>query len=242
MFTDSTTLIITSASFIAAYVNAVFATGGYFIILAISTWVLPMTTALPLQPALIYTSLIARVAYFWRHTNWHIVMTFCLGAVVGVFTGARTFVTLSEAILNLAVGGMMLFITWLPPIGYRPKFNYPYIPVGIIHGFLTTAIGGSAILQTIMMRTTLLKKQVTGTLASCFIAMEAMRIIGYASVGFDYGNYLPMIFMASLAGLLGTWVGKHTEHLITEKGFRIIFKWMMTFVALRLLYRGWVLF
>jgi uncharacterized membrane protein YfcA len=42
--------------------------------------------------------------------------------------------------------------------------------------------------------------------------------------------------------LLGTWVGKHTEHLISEKVFRIIFKWMMTLVALRLIYRGWLLF
>jgi uncharacterized protein len=241
MFTDSTTLIITFASFLAAYINAVFATGGYFVILAISTWVLPMTTALPLQPSLIYTSLIARVAYFWTHSDWSIVLTFCVGAVLGVFLGANAFIYLSEAILSLSVGGMMLFITWLPPVSYRLKIKYPYIPVGIIHGFLTTAIGGSAVLQTIIMRTTLLKRQVTATLASCFIAMETMRIIGYASVGFNYAEHIPIIITASIAGVLGTWVGKHTEHFISEKLFRIIFKWLMTFIALRLLYRGWVL-
>jgi len=241
MFTDPTTLIITLGSFIAAYVNAVFATGGYFIILAIVTWVLPMTTALPLTPSLIYTSLIARVAWFWSHTNWPIVFTFCLGAVIGVASGAYTFVYLSEAILSLAVGGMILFITWLPPVGYRPKMKYPYFPVGILHGYLTTAIGGSAILQTILMRTTLLKRQVTGTLASCFIAMESMRVIGYASVGFDYGDYLPVIFAASIAGILGTWIGKRTEHFISERHFRIIFKCLLTFVALRLIYKGWLL-
>lgn len=239
---DSTTIIITFASFLAAYINASFATGGFFVILAIITFILPMTTALPLTPALIYTSLIARVGWFWKHTNWPIVWTFCVGAIVGVFLGARTFIYLSEAILALSVGTMMLIITWLPPTGYRPKMKYPYIPVGVIHGFLTTAIGGSAILQMIIMRTTLLKRQVTGTLASCFLAMEAMRVMGYASVGFDYGEHIPVIILASIAGILGTWVGKHSEHLISEKRFKVVFRWLITFIAIRLIYKGWMIF
>ncbi|NNE37138.1 MAG: sulfite exporter TauE/SafE family protein, partial [Gammaproteobacteria bacterium] len=114
----------------------------------------------------------------------------------------------------------------------------PYIPVGLVHGFLTTAIGGSAILQMIIMRTNLIKRQVTGTLASCFLAMEAMRVMGYASVGFNYVEHITVIIFASITGILGTWVGKHTEHFISEKNFRIVFKWMMTLIALRLIYNG----
>lgn len=236
---DSTTIIITFASFLAAYVNAAFATGGFFVILAIITWMLPMTLALPLTPSLIYTSLIARVMWFWEHTNWPIVWTFCVGMVFGVILGANTFIHLSEAILSLCVGITMVIITWLPKIGYQPKMKYPYIPVGAVHGFLTAAIGGSAILQMIIMRTNLMKRQVTGTLASCFLAMETMRVVGYASVGFNYMDHVPVIVLASITGILGTWVGKHTEHFISEKNFRIVFKWMMTFIALRLIYKGW---
>jgi uncharacterized membrane protein YfcA len=238
---DTTTLIITFSSFLAAYVNAAFATGGFFVILAIITWVLPITTALPLTPALIYTSLIARVGWFWEHTNWFIVWTFCVGSIFGVFLGANTFIYLSEAILSLSVGTMMVIIIWLPKIGYQPKMKYPYIPVGLVHGFLTTAIGGSAILQMIIMRTNLMKKQVTGTLASCFLIMEAMRVAGYASVGFNYKEHIPVIIFASITGILGTWVGKHTEHFISEKNFRIIFRWLLTFIALRLIYKGYTI-
>ena len=38
---DSTTIIITFASFLAAYINASFATGGFFVILAIITLYFP---------------------------------------------------------------------------------------------------------------------------------------------------------------------------------------------------------
>jgi uncharacterized membrane protein YfcA len=235
---NSTAIIITLGSFIAAYVNAVFATGGYFIMLAVCTSLLPMTIAIPIQPALIYTSLIARVGYFKAHTNWHIVLTFCVGAVIGVFIGAKTFIQLSESILSLAVGIMIVVIVWLPKTGFRIQIKYPYFTVGILHAFLTTAIGASAVLQTIILRSPLLKLQITGTLAACFLAMEGMRIIGYASVGFDYTEFLTLIIMSSLAGIAGTWIGKRTEHLISEKLFRVVFKWLITFVALRLLYKG----
>ena len=68
-----------------------------------------------------------------------------------------------------------------------------------------------------------------------------MRVIGYASVGFNYGEHINLIILASVAGIFGTWVGKYTEHFISEKLFRIIFKWLITFVALRLLYKGLVI-
>ncbi len=68
--------------------------------------------------------------------------------------------------------------------------------------------------------------------------MEGMRIIGYASVGFNYADFLNLIIMAGLAGILGTWIGKHTEHMISESLFRIVFKWMITIVAVRLMYKG----
>ena len=235
---NSTTVFITLGSFIAAYVNAVFATGGYFIMLAVCTSLLPMTIAVPIQPALIYTSLIARVSYFWSHTNWQIVLTFCIGAVIGVVIGAKTFIQLSESILSLAVGVMIGIIVWLPKTGFRLQLKHPYFSVGVLHAFLTTAIGASAFVQTIILRSPLLKRQITGTLAACFLAMEGMRIIGYAIVGFNYVNYITLIIMASLAGIVGTWIGKRTEHHISEKLFRVVFKWMITIVALRLMYKG----
>ena len=237
----ATAILITLGSFIAAYINAVFATGGFFVMLAFGTTALPLTIAIPLQPAFIYTSLMARVAYFWKELDRKIVLSFSIGAVVGVFLGARIFITLPEWIISIGIGTMMLLITWMPAVKFRPRFKYPYLPIGFLHAFLTTVFGASGLLQTIMVRTSLLKLEITSTLAACFIVLETMRSIGYAAQGFNYTGHLALIALASLAGIAGTWAGKGAEHLISDQAFRTVFKWLMTLVALRLLYKAWVL-
>ena len=64
MLIDLSVVIITFGSLIAAFVNAAFATGGVYILLASGSAVFPMTVAVPLMPLLAFASLVARVFFF----------------------------------------------------------------------------------------------------------------------------------------------------------------------------------
>jgi uncharacterized membrane protein YfcA len=94
------------------------------------------------------------------------------------------------------------------------------------------------LLQPAILRTRLLKLEITSTLAGCLLAMDTFKMIGYVSYGFNYWTYLPHIILATGAGFLGTWLGKQTTHLVSESTFRWVFKWLITLVALRLLLKG----
>lgn len=238
---EFTATVITLGSFIAAYVNASFATGGVYFVIAACSSVMPLGLTVPLQPALVYSSLLGRIAYFRAHIKWPIVLAFTSGSVIGVFLGTQVFTRLSEFTLSLLVGGVLLLLVWLPRFRWRIPLKHPFFLIGCVHSFLSTLLAITPILQVAIFRTSLLKLQIISTLAACFFAQETLRIIGYAAHGFDYGRYLPLILLANAAGIAGTWTGKRTSHLISETTFRLVFRWLMTAIALRLLYRAWLL-
>lgn len=238
---EFTLTVITLGSFAASFVNAAFATGGVYILLAASSAVLPLTAAVPLQSAFAFSSLIARIAYFWAHISWPIVGAFALGSMIGVLLGARIFVGLSEATIALLLGSLLLVFIWFPKVDWRIPFKHPFFLVGGLHSFLATLFGVGALLQPAILRTNLLKLQITSTLAACLITMDVFKMTGYVSFGFSYLDYVPHIVLATIAGFAGTWAGRHVTHKISERTFRLAFKGLITLVALRLLYRAWVL-
>ena len=235
---DLVLVVVTLGSFAASFVNAAFATGGVYILLAASTAVLPLTAAVPLQSAFAFSSLLARCAYFWSHIRWPIVGAFAMGSIIGVFLGAKIFVSLPEATIALLLGCLLLIFIWFPKVNWRIPFKHPFFLVGGLHSFLATMFGVGALLQPAILRTSLMKLQITSTLAACLITMDVFKITGYVSYGFSYADYIPHIILATIAGFAGTWAGKRVTHRISEKVFRLAFKSLITLVAVRLLYRG----
>ena len=230
--------VITAGCFLAAFINAAFATGGVYIMLAASTSVLPLTAAVPLQAAFSFASLLARMIYFWTHINWRIVAGFAIGSAIGVFFGARVFVSLPEATIATLLGCLLIFLIWTPTSRIQINIKHPFFYVGVIHSFLGTLFGVGTLLQPAILRTRLRKLEITSTLAGCLLSMDIFKITGYVAYGFDYRAYIPHIVMATLAGIVGTWMGKRVTHFVSERVFRAVFKWLITLVAIRLLYKG----
>lgn len=237
---DLTLIVIILGGFCASFINAAFATGGIYIMLAATSSVLPLTVAVPLQSVLVFSSLVARLYYFWREIQWKIVLGFGAGSVIGVAIGARVFTGMTEAGLALLLGILLLVLIWLPVTTWKIPLRHPFFPVGIAHSFIGTIFGVGALLQPSILRTNLNKLQITGTLAACLITMDVFKIAGYAGFGFNYLDYLPHIVAGSLAGIAGTWAGKRITHRISEAAFRIVFKTLITVVAFRFIYKGLV--
>ena len=235
---DMSLLVITGGAFLASVVNAAFATGGVYILLASSSAVLPLSAAIPLQSAFAFSSLAARIWFFWSHIRWPFVAVVMAGGSIGVLVGVRIFVTLPETFIALSLGIVLLALIWVPAFPWKPKIKHPFFFVGLGHGFLATIFGVGALLQPAILRTEFLKLQITGTLAACLVLLDIVKIASYTQFGFNYLDYVPHIICATLAGFLGTWVGKRMGHFVSETQFRIIFKILITLVALRLIYRG----
>ena len=236
--TEPAVLAITLGSFFAAFVNAAFATGGVYIVLFTSISVLPVSAAIPLQSAFAAASLLARIHYFWAHIDWRLVRGFALGGVLGVTFGTRTFVTLPETVILVMLGIVLLVLIWMPVTNWRPPIKHPFFFVGILHSFLGAIFGVGGVLQPLLLRTSLTKAEITGTLAACMLTLDVMKATGYVSFGFSYLDYIPHIIGATLAGFAGTWAGKRISHRISEELFRRVFRVLVSVIAVRMIFQG----
>ncbi len=233
--------LIVIGSFFSAYVSAAFAVGGGFIMLAIVSSVVPITTAVPMHAWMMLGLSLGRFWYFRREIVWRIVMPFLLGALIGVFIGGRVYFDLSEFLLSLVIGLLILAAVWMPKLQWGSRIPTPYFWVGVIHSFLSTLFSFGGLFQPLMIRAALSKLQIVGTLAAGLLFMNVLKLSAYSYYGFDYGPYLSVIFFAILAAIPGAYLGKKTLHRIPEDKFRLIFRIIMSCFALRLLYKAWTL-
>lgn len=231
-------VVIALGCFLASIVNAALATGGIYITLAATTAVLPVGVAIPLQTVLALPSLLGRIYLCWHGINWQIVRMFLPMAAAGSMIGAGVFVALDEGIIALSLGILLLALIWLVPQGIKLGDPRRFLMVGGLHGFFGTIFGVGLFLQPAVLRTEMTRLQITGTLAVCLLGLDIVKSAGYVGFGFDYAHYLPHIGVAIVASLAGTWVGGRIGTRIPEDKFRLVFKWLITIVGLRLVTKG----
>ena len=237
---DFSIIIITLGGFVAAFINAAFATGGVYILLASGSAVFPMTIAIPLMPLFAFSSLVARIFFFWKDIAWRLVIPVFIGSSVGVYLGVNTFIMIPEALLSLIIGCLLLLLIWVGSFKLPAGSSKIFVLVGMIHSFVATVFGVGAFLQPAILRTELVKLQITGTLAACMLSMDIFKVIGFSTFGFNYLTYLPHIIGATIAGFIGTWLGKRVTKKVSEIIFRRVFKWLVTLIALRLFFKGMI--
>jgi len=236
---ESSLLVLLVASFAASIVNAAFATGGIFLLLATLMALYPPTVAVPLLSALAFGSLVARIAVYHHDIAWRIVRPFALGTAFGVLLAARIFVALPETLIATVLALVLIATVWLPKTGRPPPVPRPFLVLGFAQGFLSTLTGIGGLLQAVMLKTGLDKMQVTATLAAALLAQGVMKIAAYSLVGFDYLVWWPQIAVTLAAGLAGTWAGRRLQHGIDEKIFRWTYRVLVSAYAVRLLYKAW---
>lgn len=235
---DTTFYIIVGGSFLAAVCNAAFSAGGALIILAFTSFVLPISAIVPIHSTLLIGSTSARTFFFWRDIDWKIAGPFLVGSVFAVAIGSRLYVELPDTIIATAISVVMLFAIWLPEVRWRPKLRHPWAIVGFIHSLLSTLFAYGALFHAIILHTGLNKRQIIATMAASLTGMGIFKISGYTLNGFDYVPYMRTIVFAIAAAILGTWFGKMIVDRISEKVFRAVFKSLVTLTAVRLLYVG----
>ena len=211
--------------------------------LAIVSSALPITAAVPLHSCMMLGLSLGRSWYFRREICQRIVWPFLLGALIGVSIGGRVYFDLSEFLLSLVIGLLILVAVWMPQqVKWGARFPVPFFWVGIAHAFLSTLFSFGGLFQPLMLRAALSKLQIVGTLSAGLLFMNVLKISAYSWYGFNYSPYYSVILAAILAAIPGAYLGKKLLHHIPEDRFRLIFRLVMTCFALRLLHRAWVLF
>lgn len=230
--------LLAGIGFLSSLISATFGIGGGPLILVVLGLTLPVSAMVPLHSALALGLLLARLWHFRRHIDWYIVRVFVPGALIGVLLGARVYVAMPPQYIAAAVSLLIMGTVWFPAVRWRPFLPHPFFFVGVIHAFLSTLFSFGGLLQPLMIRTRLDRMQIIGTLSMALGVMTVIKTVSYAAYGFDYRPYAWIIAGAVLASFPGARAGKALARRFDEDRFRLAFRLVMTFLALRLMYKA----
>ncbi len=231
-------LILGAASLAASAISACFSVGGGYLLFAATTAIMPLPSAIAMQAMLSFGSLFSRTHAFWEEVDWAIVRTFTAGSLLGVAGGLWLFVRTPEGILSVLLAGLLFLLAWAPPIRWKVPASASFFGVGVLHAVVGTIFGLGAILQPVLLRTSLSRTAIVGTFATCIILLELLRTAGYAATGFSYLAWWPEILVASVTGLAGTYLGKRMTPMLSERHFRFILRLFITGLGVRFLQKG----
>lgn len=230
--------VLVFSAFIAAIFNAVFATGGIYLLIAVLGLMLPLDQAIPLLPLVASGSLLGRLYFIRALVDWRFSGRFAVGALAGAILGGVIFTLLPVQVIGIGLSAILLFMVWVPirPGKQVSSVNKRHaVAIGLLHTAVSTIVGAGGVLQAYLIRHRMPKLELTATLAACTSIMEVWKVSAYMFYGFPYKHHFLLLCACFVVGIVGTLVGLQLTAKVPDRLFRLVFKWLVTGIAIQVL-------
>ena len=221
-----------------SFINGMTALGGGILLLAVMTPLFPPAVLIPLHGIIQLISNSSRIVFSLKKINYRIFISFTLGAALGAAAGIPFTVKLDKFYFTIILSAAILFFTWFPGIKKITEFKSKFFTVGAVCSFLSLFIGATGPLSTpFFVNSDLNKDTYVPTKSACQVPIHIFKIIVYILSGFIVSDWIFEILIAVPFVLAGTFLGRKAASCFDEKKYRIFLKCVITFFALRMLYK-----
>lgn len=237
-FFSFTTTSLIFTSFIASFLTVVAGIGGGILLLAVMVSLFPPSIVIPLHAVVQLGSNGSRALLFRQFFRWDIIAAFLTGAIVAAVLGSQVIVSLDESTLQLVLALFILYMVWGPKksnVDFPPQWRRYF--AGFISTFLSFFVGASGpVVAVFILREELKKEAQVATHAVIMFLQHSLKIIVFGVLGFSFSEYALLLICMIGSGFLGSFLGRKMLLKLPEKLFKLIFKGVITLLALRLLY------
>jgi uncharacterized membrane protein YfcA len=227
-------ILIYIANFGASIISGAIGMGGGIALVAALGSILPTPAIIPVHSTLVIGQTTQRAVLLRKSINKGLLYQLIIGVVIGVAIGSQLNVSMPEHVYKTALGVLLLSIVWMPK--FKMPFKIPLFVGGTIHAIISTTFGPGGILQGVFSRIGLKKKEIVATFGATMAILNILKATAFGLLGFSFYEYLPVIGIAYVTGFIGTYIGQHILHRISEEKFKLAFKVGITLLALRMLY------
>lgn len=226
-----------AASFCTTFFGIVTGAAGGLLLLAILAMVFPPVVVIPLHTLVQLGSNIGRIAMMWSYVLRDTLPPFLIGSVLGAAAGAQIFVTLSTGVLQGILALFILFAVWLPRIGGIGNTRGRFGLVGFGATFLGIFVSASGTLVApFLAHASPDRRNYVSTFSALMAIVHTAKLAAFGMLGIAMGPYVPLIAAMIATALIATWAGRLTLDRVPERLFRVVFRILLTLLALRLLY------
>lgn len=233
-------VLIFSAGF-TSIMTAAMGVGGGLTLLAIMGQVMPPVALIPIHGLAQLGSNSGRAALLHSHINWRTVLYFVLGAIPGAIIAALIVIQLPLGILQLSVALFILWLVWAPkPVKHEVKRVRLMIDA-CFTTILSAFVGATGpVVAALLHRGKADKLETVATFSTVMSLQHFLKLFAFVFVGFQFAQWIPMTLAMIAAGGVGTWIGVHLLKRMPTQGFMLIFKSVLTLLALRLIWQAYL--
>ena len=232
--------MLVGISSLTSLLTAIAGAGGGAVLIAILALTLPVQAIIPVHGVVQVGSNVGRAILAWRYINWFTVAWFVPFGLLGTYLGSLLLVQLPAAVLQLSIALFLLYLTWGPKLPSLILGRVGLASGGLVTGFISLFVGASGPVVAAFIKSRFTERMTTvATFAATMSMQHAPKAIVFGLAGFVFKDWLALILAMMVAGFVGTWVGLHWLKRISNERFSQIFRWVITLLALRLL---WVAF
>ena len=212
-------------------------------LLGVMAQILPPQLVIPLHGVVQLGSNAGRAVMSWRHIDVKMILAFLPGAVIGALLGSFVLVSLAPAVIYLSIAGFILYLCWGPPLPRMVMGKWGPAVVGLVTTFLTLFVGATGPLIGAFLKQVFVERfRIVATFAAAMTLQHVFKIMVFTGTGFDLTPWLPLLLAMVTGGAIGTWVGLHVLRRMPDRHFKRVFNWLLTLMALRLIWQAVVSF
>jgi len=210
---------------------------GGVILLSVIALIVETSYIVPLHAGVQLVSNSTRLILFYKHIKWNIILYFLCGVLPGAFIGIFIFEMLDKDLIKLMMGVFILVITYLPKRKNQTNLTYKiFLPVGFVSGFIGIFFGAiGPFIGPFFLRKDVLKEELVATKAVCQAITHLIKIPLFGLIGINFLNFWQLFLFLSATVIIGTFIGKNVLKKINDNLFRIIFKALLTIIALKII-------
>ena len=235
---ELTLLLIFSAAG-TSFITAAMGIGGGVMLLAILASVLPPAALIPVHGLVQLGSNGNRAFMTRQHIDWSMVKSFTVGALVGAFVASFVVIQLPLFLIQLCVALFILYLVWGPKPQKHQISDKGQIAAGAGTTFISMFVGATGpLVAGFIHRQSYDKHKTTATFAACMSFQHLLKMLVFSLVGFAFWQWLPLVILMIAGGMFGTWLGLKMLNHIPAEHFKLIFKAVITILAMRLLWQA----
>jgi uncharacterized membrane protein YfcA len=235
-----------ASSMVTAFVGVFTGAAGGVILLGLMAMVLPPLVLIPVHTVVMLGTGITRTMIMWRHVMRPAVLPFVIGSAIGAAAGAKVFVALPVAWLQLILGGFILLVTWMPHLGRFGAVGRRFAVLGFAATFLGVFVSATGTLLAPFVASSTSDRRIhAATMGALMVIAHIAKLVAFGFIGFTVGRFVPLMAAMIAAGAVGNWVGEAALHRTTEHRFHLVLQLALTLLGLRLLWAaaaqaGWI--
>ena len=226
------------ASGLTSFIAGAFGLGGGITLLAIMGSLMPVVTMIPVHGVVQLGSNAGRVLLLLKNVNTSILLPFLLGSLIGGAVGSAVVIRMPPELLQIGLGVFVLWSVWSRPPALRPGRS-AMAATGLFSTFLTMFFGATGVFVATMVKALQFDRLTfVASHAACMTVQHGIKVVAFGFLGFAYGHYAPLMILMIASGLLGTLAGRYVLVRTADERFQVILNWLLTILALRLLWQG----